>query len=78
MTGVIIAIMLTILVTALVVAISFVAGVRYGTTSYLPGRMARMTEKELDDLADAVTDERRAMGFDVGDESEEGSEAGAA
>lgn len=75
MADVIIAIMLTILVGALVIAISFVAGVRYGTTKYLPGRMARMTEKELDDLADSVTEERRAMGYDVGDEAEAEPEA---
>ena len=63
MAEVVIAICLSILVVALVTAISFAAGVRYGTTKYLPGHMARMTSKELDDLADAVDTERQALGL---------------
>ena len=60
---VLLTVVVTILLAALVAAISFWAGARYCARNMLPGIMARKTSKELDDLADAVDAERQALGF---------------
>lgn len=61
MIGQILLTIVTILLLAGIAAVAFWAGVTYCRTRMLPTILARMTDKELDELADRTAEERDTL-----------------